>query len=142
MTPERAADYLDHMIQAIDRIGAYTEALTHENFLGNSLVQDAVIRNIEIIGEAARNFLRLAEEVALEHPEIPWRSITGMRNQLTHGYSNVDIEAVWATVRDDLPPLCQSLLALRQRQAARYLAKLGGSEPDLPDVPRRRPWEE
>ena len=113
MKARRDADYLDHMIEAIDRVGTYTEGLTHDDFLRNSLVQDAVIRNVEIVGEAARNFQRVAEEVAQAHPEVPWRSITGMRNQLTHGYFSVDLESLWATVSDDLPALRTSLLALR-----------------------------
>lgn len=142
MKPSRALDYLDHMIEAIDRVAGYTNGLDHGAFLASSLVQDAVIRNIEIIGEAARNFERAAPELAEAHPHIPWRSITGMRNQLTHGYFGVDLESVWATARNDLPPLRGALQALVERESARRLARMGGSAPDFQGAPRRRPWEE
>ena len=98
-----------------------------------------MIRNIEIIGEAARNFERAAPELAEAHAHVPWRSITGMRNQLTHGYFGVDLESVWATVRHDLPPLREALRTLVEREAARRLAGMGGSEPDFQAAPRRRP---
>jgi uncharacterized protein with HEPN domain len=104
--------------------------------LASSLVQDAVIRNIEIIGEAARNFGRVAPELAMAHAHIPWRSITGMRNRLTHGYFGVDLESVWATARNDLPPLREALRALLEREAARRLARLGGSAPGFKAAPR------
>lgn len=142
MKPTRTADFLDHMIDSIDRIAAYIKGLDRDAFMKNTLVQDAVIRNFEIIGEAARNIERDTPDMVQTNSQIPWRSIMGMRNQLSHGYFNVDQESVWATIADDLPKLRQTLLTLRQREAARRLADMGGSEPDALAAPRRRPWEE
>jgi uncharacterized protein with HEPN domain len=76
--------------------------------------QDAVIRNLEIIGEACSNICKLDPEFALAHPEIPWSNAIGNRNALSHGYFSVDLELVWATVWRDLPNLkvaVQNLLA-------------------------------
>jgi uncharacterized protein with HEPN domain len=101
----RAFDYLTHMIEAIDRIAIYTAGLTPEIFLQTTLVQDAVVRNFEIIGEAARNIAREAPELTAAHSDIPWSVISAMRNRLAHGYFSVDFESVWAPARDDLPSL-------------------------------------
>ena len=74
-------------------------------FLENELVQDAVIRNIEIIGEAARNIERNDPVFAAQHAEIPWEIIYAMRNRVAHGYFKVDLEIVWNTIHHDLPGL-------------------------------------
>lgn len=105
MKAERAGDYLGHMIEAIDRIATYLEGLDRTAFLADLMVQDAVIRNVEVIGEAARNVERHAPDVVAAHPKIPWRYAKGMRNQLMHGYFSVDLESVWATTQADLPDL-------------------------------------
>ena len=99
MKASRAVDYLGHMIEAIDRIAAYTAGLTPEAFLQTTLVQDAVVRNFEIVGEAARNIAREAPEITAAHPEIPWSVMAAMRNRLAHGYFTVDFESVWVTAR-------------------------------------------
>ena len=114
MKPERAVDYVGHIIEAIDRIASYTSGLDQEAYLRGTLVQDAVIRNFEIIGEAASNVERQAPDVAAAHPEIPWSFMRGMRNRLAHGYFNVDHVRIWVTLRDDLPPLRDQLEALRR----------------------------
>jgi uncharacterized protein with HEPN domain len=113
MKPSRAVDYLDHMIGAIDRIVAYIDGLDRAGFDASTQVQDAVIRNVEIIGEAARNILLRDPNMAATHPEIPWRTITGMRNHLAHGYFEVDLDSVWATVADDLPTLREQAVRVR-----------------------------
>jgi len=74
--------------------------------------QDAVIRNMEVIGEACSNILRLAPEFAQAHPEVPWGSAIGNRNALSHGYFSVDIRLIWATIQDDLPALKASVKRL------------------------------
>jgi uncharacterized protein with HEPN domain len=101
----RARDYLEHIAQAISRINRYVSGLDHAAFLANEEKQDAVIRNIEIIGEAARNIMRSYPEFAASHPEFPWGSAYGMRNALAHGYFNVDMEILWKTIQVDLPRL-------------------------------------
>lgn len=85
------AVYLRHIRDAIARIGKYT-AQGRNAFFDDSMVQDAVIRNLEVIGEAVRS---LPPELKRRHPEIPWRSITALRNVLIHEYFGVDLEIVW-----------------------------------------------
>jgi len=108
----RVADYLGHMLKAIERIGRYTADMDEAGFLNSELVQDAVIRNIEIIGEASNNILRAAPAFAAEHRDIPWELMYTMRNRVSHGYDKVDLEIVWKTIRDELPALHARLTAV------------------------------
>ena len=101
----RVPDYLGHILQAIERIDRYTSEMDEVDFLHNELVQDAVIRNIEIAGEASNNILRVAAEFAAKHDEIPWQVMYTMRNRVSHGYERVDLEIVWKTIQGDLPTL-------------------------------------
>lgn len=101
----RVPDYLGHILQSIERIGRYTTDLDQAGFLGSELVQDAVIRNIEIIGEASNNIQRVDPEFAAAHSEIPWQVMYTMRNRVSHGYDKVDLEIVWKTIQGDLPVL-------------------------------------
>ena len=79
--------------------------MTREYFLEDLKTQDAVIRNIEIIGEATKN---LSDEIRNKYPEIPWNHMIGMRNRLIHGYFDVNLDIVWDTIRSDLPPLVEA----------------------------------
>nr|WP_255504251.1 DUF86 domain-containing protein [Cupriavidus sp. UME77] len=108
------ADYLDHILEAIDRIARYTEDMDEEVFLGNEMAQDAVIRNIEIIGEASHNVEDHYPEFAAAHPEVPLAFAYQMRNAVAHGYFKVDLEIVWKTIQNDLPGLYQQVRRLRQ----------------------------
>lgn len=101
----RVPDYLEHILKAIERIDRYTADMDEVTFLNNELVQDAVIRNIEIIGEASNNIQRVAPEFAARHNDIPWLFMYTMRNRVSHGYFKVDFEIVWKTVHRDLPGL-------------------------------------
>jgi uncharacterized protein with HEPN domain len=101
--------YLEHMLEAIARIRRYVGRKRRTAFLRDPLLQDAVIRNIEIVGEAAG---RLAPEFGAGHPEIPWREIVGMRHRLIHGYLKVNLHTVWEVVERDLPALEPGLRAL------------------------------
>jgi len=83
------------------------------SFLASEEKQDAVIRNIEIIGEAAQSIRRRHPEFAVRHPEIPWGGVYGMRNAIAHGYFTVDLDVVWKTVFEDLPILAEQVGALR-----------------------------
>ncbi len=98
-------DYLQHIQQAIRRIRRYLSGIDREAFLENEEKQDAVIRNLEIIGEAAGKILRHFPDFAEKHPGFPLRAAYGMRNVLTHGYFKVDLDVVWKTVERDLPLL-------------------------------------
>jgi uncharacterized protein with HEPN domain len=104
--PERVEDYLEHIAQAIQRAMEYIENLGDVNaFEQSQRDQDAVIRNIEIIGEAARQIQQNAPEYVTAHPELPWIEIRGMRNKMIHNYFDVDVNVVWGTVKQDLPVL-------------------------------------
>ncbi len=98
--------YLRHILDAISRIEKYTQNIEYENFINNPLLQDGLIRQIEIIGEATK---MLSDEVKLKHSDIPWKDIVGMRNKLLHDYFGVDIDAVWETVKKDIPVLKNKL---------------------------------
>lgn len=108
-TGPRDPAYLEHMIEAIARVRRYVGRKRRTGFLRDALLQDAVIRNIEIVGEAAG---RVSPEFAAAHPEIPWREIVGMRHRLIHGYLKVNLETVWQAVDRDLPALERGLRAL------------------------------
>lgn len=101
----RIPDYLGHILRAIERIERYTDDMDEVAFLGNEMVQDAVIRNIEIIGEASNNIQRVDPEFAARHEDIPWLVMYTMRNRVSHGYDKVDLEIVWKTIQGDLPSL-------------------------------------
>lgn len=109
----RVPDYLGHILKAMERIARYTSDMDELGFLNKELVQDAVIRNIEIIGEASNNVLRVAPEFAAKHDHIPWLVMYTMRNRVSHGYDKVDLELVWKTIQRDLPGL-QALIQAAQ----------------------------
>ncbi len=98
-------DFLLHILEASDKILRYTHRVTKEQFLADSLVQDGVIRNIEIIGEAANNLIEADPEIVTRNPEIPFAHIYGMRNRVAHGYFAVSLTMVWDTVEEDIPEL-------------------------------------
>jgi uncharacterized protein with HEPN domain len=103
--PQRLRDYLGHIAEAIGRIQRYTGSMDEAAFAANALVQDAVIRNLEIIGEASRNIERGFPEFAKSHPELPLAAANDMRNVLAHGYFRVDLQIVWRTIQIELPGL-------------------------------------
>ncbi len=109
MTSPRLADYLRHMLEATERIASYVADLDRDAFARDELVQDAVIRNIEVIGEASHRIEVRYPDFAREHPELPLGAAYQMRNAVAHGYFEVDIDIVWATVRTDLPALANLL---------------------------------
>jgi uncharacterized protein with HEPN domain len=103
--PERAQDYLEHMLLALERIQRYTAGKSADEFMASTLVQDGVLRNLGIIGEAAHRLLADAPEFVAMHPEIPFAKIYATRNRITHAYEEVDIEIVWNLVVNDVPEL-------------------------------------
>lgn len=103
--PTRTPEFLLHILEAISRIQTYTSGMSSADFAGDPLVQDAVIRNIEIMGEAARNILNFDPSFAPAHPEIPLRDVYLMRNRVAHGYFTVDVAIVWNAVSSEIPAL-------------------------------------
>lgn len=108
---QRLADYLAHIIEAVDRIEQYTKDITEPAFLTNRLVQDAVIRNLEIIGEASNNIEKRFTEFAASHSELPLALAYQMRNAVAHGYFKVDFEIVWTTIHKGLSGFRKLILA-------------------------------
>ena len=112
--PLRLADYLGHILEAISQIQNYCEDIDEVTFLKNRMIQDAVIRNFEIIGEASKNVERVAPEFVSAHPDLPLAFAYDMRNLLAHGYYKVDVAVVWKTIERDLPYLQQQVtMAMR-----------------------------
>jgi uncharacterized protein with HEPN domain len=108
----RVSDYLGHILAAIERIERYTADVDELGFLSSELIQDAVIRNIEIIGEAANNIQRVDAAFAQANGEIPWQVMYAMRNRVSHGYDKVDFEMVWKTIHRELPTLHAQIKAV------------------------------
>lgn len=94
--------YVDHILECILKIKTFCEGVEKQGFIENAMLQDAVIRNVEVIGEAAK---KLSAEFRKMHYHIPWKEISGMRDKLIHNYFGVDIEIVWKTVQKDIPYL-------------------------------------
>lgn len=101
----RLKDYLGHMRLAISRIKEYVDGHSEVEFLRNTLLQDAVIRNIEILGEASNNIMKRFPEFSTEHHEIPWEAVYYMLNRIIHGYATIDYELVWIVINRDIEDL-------------------------------------
>jgi len=103
--------YIEHILDCINKIQAYTENLDKETFVQNNLVIDTTIRNFEIIGEAAK---MISENLKLSYFEVPWKEMAGMRDKLIHDYLGVDVNVIWETVQDDIPLLKEFLYKIAQ----------------------------
>lgn len=111
MSPRRHdPDYLADIYEAIRRIVEYTQGLSYQAFLESSMVQDAVLRNIQVIGEATKKLTKARRSA---HTNVPWREMAGMRDRIVHDYFGVDWKIVWEVAHDDLPsllPLIEAIL--------------------------------
>ena len=109
--PDRAQDYLEHILGALERIRQYTAGKYAADFMADTLLQDAVLRNLGIIGEAEHRLLADAPAYAASDPEIPLKKIYATRNRITHAYEDVDIDIVWNLVAFDVPDLQLKIVA-------------------------------
>lgn len=108
----RLVDYLGHILDAIERCRDYVVDMDEAAFMKDRKTQDAVMRTIEIIGEASNSVRKRYPEVLTTHPEIPFAKAVGMRNVLSHGYFQVDLDAVWKAIHTDLPPVHEAVGSL------------------------------
>ncbi len=106
MSKRDARLLLQDMLESLEKIERYTAGLTFERFAQDDRTVDAVVRNLEVIGEAAR---QIPSEVRERYPEVPWRRVIGLRNVVVHEYFAVDVEIVWTVVRQSLPELKEAL---------------------------------
>lgn len=102
MSERSDSDFLSHIKEAVKRIAAYTGTMRSADFFVDIKTQDAVVRNLEIIGEATKN---LSDEIRINHPEVPWKNLAGMRDRLIHQYFGVNLDIVWDVTRKELSQL-------------------------------------
>ena len=107
--PHHDKVYVQHIRDATSRIREYVEGIDEASFKKSHIIQDAVIRQIEIIGEAAKH---LSPSFRNSHPDIPWRDLGGMRDKLIHAYFGVDLDRVWITVQEEVPALDSQIVIL------------------------------
>jgi uncharacterized protein with HEPN domain len=101
----RIPEYLQHIVDGIDRATRYVTGMDFGEFEKDSRTQDAVIRSIEVIGEAAQRVRSTDSKFATQHAHVPWDQMYGMRNRIVHDYFEIDLAVVWQTVQQDLPML-------------------------------------
>ena len=95
-------DYIQDIIEAIDKLMKFVKGMSYDEFVQDDKTVFAVVRAIEIIGEAVKN---IPEEVRGSYPEIPWKDMAGMRDKLIHSYFGIKLERVWETANEEIPPL-------------------------------------
>ena len=105
-------DHLDDVLEAIAKIERFIEGMTYERFIEDEKTVDAVLRNFEVIGEAAKN---VPEDVRHVNPEVPWSEMADMRDKLIHGYATVELRIVRTTVQEELPSLAPQIEDVRDR---------------------------
>ncbi|WP_306603083.1 DUF86 domain-containing protein [Azonexus sp.] len=110
---QRDAGYLDDILLAIGKINRYVNGMDLADFVANDMAQDAVLRNIAIIGEAVG---KLSKDLTARYPEVPWINISGMRNRLVHEYNGVNLKMVWNTIQQVLPDFHATIQAIRSTQ--------------------------
>lgn len=103
--------YLAELSEAIDRIADYTRG-GQDEFVKSGMIQDAVTKNLMVIGEAAKN---LSEATRSKASEIPWNRVAGMRDRIVHAYFSVDLEIIWKVIEQELPELRKAVEQLAQR---------------------------
>ena len=101
------------ILEAIGRIEQYTARMSYEEFCLDQRTIDAVIRNFEVIGEAARY---VPPEIDSQYPQVPWRQSRAMRNELIHAYFGVDLAIIWDSIQQDLPPLVSLLQQVLEQE--------------------------
>jgi uncharacterized protein with HEPN domain len=128
----RHTDYLEHMLESVRLARRYSNGLTKAEFVEDKKTQQAVILNLLVIGEAATQIASGHPDFAEQHPEFPWKQMRGMRNRMTHGYFEINLDIVWDTVRQSLPALEQQIIQIQEqleRQSQGNADRSNGFEP-------------
>ena len=113
MSKRGNVEFLNDVQEAIRRIELYTQDIDYEDFLEDIKAQDAVVRNLEIIGEAAKN---ISDDFKAKYPQIPWKDLAGIRDKLIHHYFGVNLEIVWAIIDEDLPQLRKEIRQIKEQE--------------------------
>lgn len=106
MSDRRDFEFLSDIAEAARRISGYAGEMTYDQFLGDLKTQDAIVRNLEIIGEAAKN---ISSEIKAKYPSIPWKDLAGARDRLIHHYFGVNYDVVWVIISKELPDVIRSI---------------------------------
>jgi len=110
---QRDKDFLGDIVEAMELIGLYTKGLTYKKFLTDRKTRDAVVRNFEVMGEAAKNITAAFKAM---HPEVPWKTIAGLRDKLIHFYFGVDYRIVWNIVRKEFPKIIKPVTEIFKKE--------------------------
>ena len=106
-------EFLSDIKEAISRISLYIEKVNHEKFFEDIKTQDAVVRNLEIIGEATKG---VTSDLKEKYPQVPWRKLAGVRDRLIHHYFGVNYDIVWVIVKEDLPNIIPQIEGILEKE--------------------------
>ena len=102
-------DYINDILSSIEEVSEFTSGMSPDEFMKDKKTVNAVIRSLEVLGEAAR---KVPDDLRIKAPHVPWKKMTGMRNKLIHEYFGVDLDIVWTVIKEELPPLSSPLKKL------------------------------
>ncbi|MFH0711752.1 MAG: DUF86 domain-containing protein [archaeon] len=108
---KEAVVFVEHIIENIRDIEKFTKGVDKKSFLENKEKQNAVVRSLEIVGEAVKN---IPQNIKLKYKEIPWREIVGTRDKISHHYFGVDLGLIWKIIKENLPDLKEQMLEIRK----------------------------
>lgn len=103
--------FIEHILESINAIEEFSKNMNREELASNRMKQSAIVREIEIIGEAVKN---VSEETKKKHKEIQWKEIAGTRDKMIHHYFGVDLDIVWRIIKDDIPTLKEQILKIKE----------------------------
>ena len=103
--------FIEHILENIEDIESFTKGVDKKEFLGNKEKQNAVIRSLEIIGEAVKN---IPQNIRAQHPKTPWKEIAGTRDKISHHYFGVDLELIWKIIEENLSELKKEMLIIKK----------------------------
>ncbi len=109
--PERSYLFIDDIIEAMGSIVEYLNGLTYEEFSNDRMRIDAVLRNVQIIGEAAKN---TPDEIKERYPNVPWRRMVGLRNIVVHSYFGIDLETIWTIGKENIPDTMDLMVQIQK----------------------------